>query len=317
MKAAVAPPAVILCYHRIFQPAGDPHLLAVSPERFREHLEVVRRIARPLGLDQLLGGEGRGVVFTFDDGYRDNLENALPLLRAANIPATIYIATGYTGTNREFWWDDLERLIGAKTLPERLRLELNGRMREWNLSDKATGKADWSVLDPPNERTARQRIFCDLHAALRPLPAPRQEEGLAQLRVLTGAASEARSSYRALTAAELKTLAAEPLITLGAHTVSHCDLVSRTPAEQQSEIAGSKAQLEEIIGHSVEHFSYPYGSCNETSVAACVASHFRSAVTCEAESVRRESEPYRLPRFLVRNWDGAEFERQLKDFFRG
>ena len=281
-------------------------------------------MAQPLRLDQLAPAvergklPRRGVVITFDDGYLDNLENALPLLRAAGMPATIYIATGYVGTNREFWWDDLERLtLGPESLPRILRLQIDGHSWEWNLAGESGNQRDWNVLTDPSERTPRQRLFCELHAALRPLAASRQGEVLNQLRSITQTPLPARPSYRGLSTDELRAFAAEPLITLGAHTISHCDLVARTPIEQQTEIAGSKAQLEQFIGRPVAHFSYPYGSCNEESVADCAASNFRSAVTCVAEPVTRGTHLHRLPRFLVRNWDGATFERQLRDFFRG
>ena len=175
----------------------------------------------------------RGVVITFDDGYLDNLENALPILRDANVPATIYIATGYVGTDREFWWDDLERLtLGPGNLPKILRLQINGRTREWDLDRDSADDPDWNVL-ATGERNARQRLFCDLHAALRPLAAPRQQDVLDQLRRLTGTPPKARPSYRCMTVSELETLAAEPLITLGAHTISHCDLDYRTDADQK------------------------------------------------------------------------------------
>lgn len=324
MRSLISPPPIILCYHRIFETEIDPHLLSVSPDRFREQLEVVRRLAHSFGLDQLSSAlekrtlPRRGVVITFDDGYLDNFENALPILRAANIPASIYITTGSVGRNREFWWDDLERLtLGSDNLPKILRLQIGERAFEWNLAGSSTNLRSWNVLHEPGERTPQQRLFCDLHAALRPLAASQQEEVLRQLRSITNTLPEARPSYRCMTAAELKALAAEPLITLGAHTISHCDLVARTPVEQQAEIAGSRMQLEQFIGRRVAHFSYPYGACNEASVAACAAGNFRSAVTCIAEPVQRGSHPYRLPRFLVRNWDGAEFERRLQEFFRG
>ena len=219
-RLALAPPPIILCYHRIFEPETDPHLLSVSADRFRQQLEVVRRIAQPLDLDQLgvrlkeKTLSRRGVVITFDDGYLDNLENALPILCAANIPATIYIATGPVGSNREFWWDDLERLVlGPGSFPKVVHLQIDGRAAEWNLAGDDANDRGWNVLDEPDERTPRQRFFCDLHAALRPLAAPRQEEVLNQLRTITDTPVEARPSYRCMTAAELRVLAAEPLIT--------------------------------------------------------------------------------------------------------
>ena len=323
LRFAISPPPIILCYHRIFEPETDPHLLSVSPDHFRQQLEVLKRIAHPLSLDELsLSLERgalprRGVVITFDDGYLDNLENALPILRAAQIPATIYIATGNVGLECEFWWDDLERLIltGDK-LPATVQLTIEGRSCEWKVGTDFDVDTDWNVL-APGARSARQQTFCALHAALRPAPAAQQREVLDQLRQLTGASREARPFYRCLTAAELESLSREPLITLGAHTISHCDLNVRTKAEQQAEIAGSKEQLEKFIGRPVEHFSYPYGSCNDDSVAVCAENDFRSAVTCIDQPVEPNTPQHLLPRFLVRNWDGADFERRLRRFFGG
>ena len=280
-------------------------------------------MAQPLSLDGLSVVQERGafprrgVVITFDDGYLDNLENALPILRAAEVPATIYIATGYVGSNREFWWDDLERLtLGRDKLPETVHLTVDGRSCKWDLGTDFEADPEWNVLATV-ARSARQEIFCELHATLRPLTAVRQQEALDQLRQLTGASQEARRYYRCLTAQELETLAREPLLTLGAHTISHCDLTGRTKAEQEAEIAGSKEQLEKIIGRPVEHFSYPYGLCNDDSVAVCAENNFHSAVTCIDQPVERNSPRHRLPRFLVRNWDAADFERRLQRFFRG
>jgi peptidoglycan/xylan/chitin deacetylase (PgdA/CDA1 family) len=158
----VAPPPIILCYHRIFQSETDPHLLSVSAEHFRQQLEVVKRIAQPLSLDQLsdtMERENfprRGVVITFDDGYLDNLESAFPILRAAGLPATIYVATGHVGTDREFWWDDLERLtLGAANLPKILRLHINDRIRERDVESAFDNGRGWHVL-ASGRRNARQ-----------------------------------------------------------------------------------------------------------------------------------------------------------------
>jgi peptidoglycan/xylan/chitin deacetylase (PgdA/CDA1 family) len=312
------PPAVILCYHRVFKPERDPHLLSVSPDRFRQHLEVIRQKGQPQSLDHLLDNPARGgVAVTFDDGYLDNLEQALPFLRQFDVPATIYIATGAIDTDREFWWDDLERLVlGCTSLPGSLRLQIGGREREWNLNPDRPSDRNWNVLDPPNDRNPRENLFCELHAAMRPLPAREQQEVLEQLRAATGEAMTARPGYRAMNAVELKKLAAESLITPGAHTISHPDLTSCGPADQEREMRESKKKLEEIIARPVAHFSYPYGEHNDVVVDRA-AVLFRSAVTCIAQPVRRRADFHRLPRFLVRDWDEAEFARRLEDFFRG
>ncbi len=325
-RRALGVPPVILCYHRVVCAEADPHLLTVTPENFRAQLEFIRKIGQPISLDALSAGLAigalptGGVVLTFDDGYLDNLELALPILREFDIPATIYIATGPVGSDREFWWDDLERLLlGPGTLPRILRLEIDGRAREWDLGEApndTAANAAWSVLDP-GDWSARQMLFTDLHATLRPLAEALQQNVLDQLRALTGGPAAARPFYRCLNAAELQTLAAEPLITLGAHTVTHCDLDFRTADEQAAEIDGSRRQLETIIGRRVDHFSYPYGSFNDDSRAVCARSGFRSAVSCVDEPVETRFSRHALPRFLVRNWDGPEFEEQLQNFFRG
>ena len=311
IRGTISPPPVILCYHRIFEPAADPHELSVSRDHFRQQLQVIQRLAEPMTLGRLVNDlparrlPRSAVVLTFDDGYLDNLENALPLLQESGIPATIYVTAGALGTAGEFWWDDLERLVlAAPDLPERLRLQINGHLREWK-------------LDAPNDVKIRERLYFDLHAELRPLSATQQRDVLARLRSLTGLPLEARSSYRCLNQAELKRLAADPLVSIGAHTLTHCDLDYRTREEQEAEIAGSKQALEAIIGRPVEHFSYPYGSFNSDSVAVCAANHFRSAVAVFEASIRPHAPLYGLPRLLVRNWDGPTFERKLKQLFRG
>ncbi len=78
---------VILLYHRVAELPSDPQLLCVTPQHFAEHLEILRKHANPMSLQQLVktlqAGKlpRRGVLVTFDDGYVDNLNNAKPLLK--------------------------------------------------------------------------------------------------------------------------------------------------------------------------------------------------------------------------------------------
>src|SRR3712207_2771196 len=92
--------AVVLLYHRVERLHSDPVALAIRPERFEEHLEVVRRTAEPMPLGELMRrrGEGtmprRAVAVTIDDGYADVLERAVPLLERHGVPATLFVSTG-------------------------------------------------------------------------------------------------------------------------------------------------------------------------------------------------------------------------------
>lgn len=110
------PEGVVLLYHRVTELESDPHHLAVSPARFKSHLDAIVRLGVPMSLAAMLDAARRGslragaVAVTFDDGYADNLTSAAPLLAEAGVPATIFLSTGAIVNGREFWWDELERI---------------------------------------------------------------------------------------------------------------------------------------------------------------------------------------------------------------
>ena len=98
--------AVILMYHSVSRIGADPWGLRVAPRQFAEHMAVLRTHTNPIRLDELASatvGDGtrRPVVVTFDDGYADNLLHALPILERYRIHATIFVATGFVGSQRE------------------------------------------------------------------------------------------------------------------------------------------------------------------------------------------------------------------------
>jgi hypothetical protein len=125
LRSRFVPSGLILGYRRVAEVDGwDPFSLSVAPQHFDEHLRVLRDIANPLALQDLvrLGREGsiprRAMAITFDDGYADSLCVVESLLARYGIPATLFIATDYLGG--EFWWDELAGMIA----PSR-----NGRRR--------------------------------------------------------------------------------------------------------------------------------------------------------------------------------------------
>ena len=135
---------LVLVYHRVAKTHSDPWSLSVTPEHFAEHLEALRQHAVPLRLQQLSRAlakgtlPGRSVVVTFDDGYADNLHNAKPLLERYEVPATVFLPSGFIGSENEFWWDELDRLLlQPGRLPKNLRLQINGKTRRWRLAEGA------------------------------------------------------------------------------------------------------------------------------------------------------------------------------------
>jgi peptidoglycan/xylan/chitin deacetylase (PgdA/CDA1 family) len=317
--------ALILMYHRVTDITSDPWSLCVSKQHFAEHLEVLSSLTQPVPLPELLStlvaGTQRGVAVTFDDGYADNLWCAKPLLAKYRVPATVFVTTGYLGSQREFWWDELERvLLSPGTLPALLELNLGGRTRRWNLRTAAFyADTDWqrdrawkAPNDPP---TARHALYVSIWSALKALPERDQQNVLDELRGWATASPGARATHRVLSPQELVVLKDGDFVEIGAHSVTHPILVELPLQEQQEELRRSKATLEEILGSPVTSFAYPYGDC-DTNLISCVReAGFARACTTVAEMVTDGADPFQLPRVEVLDWSGQEFECRLREWF--
>jgi peptidoglycan/xylan/chitin deacetylase (PgdA/CDA1 family) len=130
-------------YHSVSASSHDPWRLHVTPQAFETQLRVLRERYRPLALRELgarlAAGEvpPRSVVVTFDDGYRDNLDVAAPLLASFELPATVFVTTGYLGLARDFWWEELAEVCALAGIDPRERWErlrgLDRREREGEL----------------------------------------------------------------------------------------------------------------------------------------------------------------------------------------
>ena len=316
------PQAIILMYHRVGQKDVDPWDLCVTPENFEAHLQVLKQHMQPTSLRELAIAQqnqtlpDRAVAITFDDGYADNLYQAKPLLAKYNIPATVFIATGYTQDHREFWWDALARaLLQPGTLPPKLQLALNGEPKTWTLGNATTyshkqHQADRSLLAWKAPRGSRLHFYHQIWAALQPLPEPQRQTALAE--ILQWAQTKPHeSSHRPMHPEELKQLEAAGLVTIGAHTVNHPALSKQTPQEQQREIADSRAYLEQLLNHSVDTFAYPFGAYQPETVPLLATENFLCACTTVEETAWQGNSRHELPRFDVGNWSGPTFEQTL------
>jgi peptidoglycan/xylan/chitin deacetylase (PgdA/CDA1 family) len=144
---------MILMYHRVSTTWHDPWTLNVSPENFAEQLEVIVRTRHVMSLREFFqrfrsNTLPRGAVaITFDDGYADNLHVAAPILKRFDVPATLFITTGYLD-RPEFWWDELGRLLLlSSSLPFEFDVTIDGQpshfRRPWVESSMLRG--GWRV----------------------------------------------------------------------------------------------------------------------------------------------------------------------------
>jgi peptidoglycan/xylan/chitin deacetylase (PgdA/CDA1 family) len=329
LKYRFASRALILMYHRVTELANDPYLLAVSPKHFAEQMEVIRGRYMPIRLQELVetlqDGKvpNRAVVVTFDDGYADNLHQAKPLLEHYEIPATVFVTTGHIDSQREFWWDELDRiLLQPGTLPGRLCLSFNGSAYEWDLGEVTRYTAEeyrryrtWHI-ERQDDPSQRQRLFRMLYARLSTLPGGERLKILNDLLAWSGAKPIARPSHQTLTTDEVILLDQGDLLEVGAHTMTHPFLAGLSPAEQRNEIQQSKEGLEAILMHLVLSFAYPHGSSTPHSAVILQEKGFICACSSH-HAVVQGFDCFQLPRVVVRDWDGQTFARWLRGWVCG
>ena len=321
------PKPLILLYHRVADLQSDPQLLCVTPEHFKQHLEILRKNAHPMRLQDMVRAwrenklPRRTVVVTFDDGYADNLLNGKPSLERYDIPATVYVTSGYLGANREFLPDELERLfLQPGSLPHELCLTIKGNTHKWDLGDGSQYSEDeyrhncsWHVERTENP-TPRHHVYRSLCQLLYNLPARDQRAALDDLAEWASIEPVCRQTHRALTPDDVRILAKDGLVEVGSHTVTHPVLSALPVAAQRDEIQRSKICLEEILGHSVNSFAYPYGTRSDYSaetIEIVQEAGYAQACSNFEGFVRQGIDPWQLPRFLVRDWEGDEFSRRL------
>ena len=318
---------LILLYHRVADADLDPWALAVSPDNFAEHLQVLRRHGRVMGLGDLAAAlvEGklprRAIVVTFDDGYADNLINAKPLLEEFDVPATVFVASGYIGEDREFWWDELEKLfLRPGNLPRTLNLTANNKKARWELGETAEyelnshrrnlGWRAWEQEDP----STRHTVYRSVWQMMLGMPENERNNLRAELLDWAAATQSARPTHRAMSAAEIRDLVQGGLIEAGCHTTTHPMLSALGENAQREEIYGAKARLEEIVDRPVSRFAYPYGRPSDYTgytVTLVREAGFDCACSTTRGMVGTRSDQFQLPRMQIENMNGDAFDRLL------
>ncbi len=265
----------ILTLHHVRPPRRDRfqpnRLLEVSPRFFER---VVRRLrgsrADLISLDEMhrrmVAGDfsRRFVCVTFDDGYRDTLQFAYPVLKKYDVPFAVYVATGFADRVGEMWWLALEAVIAQNS---RIGLTMDGREQWFECASVAEKRAVYEHL---YWWLRRRRTEEELRAVVRELAA-RHSVNIA-----------AYCEQLCMTWEEIAGLAADPLVTIGAHTVNHPILAKVTETTVRSELENSRAVIEAALGMRPMHLAYPVGDPTsagprEFQIAAELG--FKTAVT--------------------------------------
>ena len=206
----------------------------------------------------------RFAAFTLDDGYRDNLDYALPVLREFDAPLTVYVASDFADGTGRLWWAALEAVI-AKA--EQIDITIGNSALRLDATTPA----------------AKQATFDRLHDWLRALPGEHDlKREIEALCTRYEVDMEALCRDLCLSWAELKTFAADPQVTIGAHSVSHCNLAKQAEDVAAQEMTVSRARIEQALERPVLHLAYPYGDRDAAGMrefALAAAAGFKTAVT--------------------------------------
>jgi peptidoglycan/xylan/chitin deacetylase (PgdA/CDA1 family) len=297
---------LILMYHRVIsQQHEDPfHLgMCVSRDFFVEQIQFIRRRFTPLTVSEAMcilrsGGTlpANAVSVTFDDGYRDFADLALPVLRHFDCPSTLFVTTGALETGQDYWWDRVIRLV-AET-----------RASELDISEVFPDQASHHVsLLPARRRSAIET----LQEALWRLSAPRIEEAIARLETLLGTPRH-NESLR-LNADDIARLASVDNgdVEIAAHCITHTDLTRMSAANAFAELQNSAMRLRDLTGRRVDGLAYPGGRNNAAVRRLADAAGFSYAVGTERGLNREPFEPFNLLRVGMPDTAVADFKRCL------
>jgi peptidoglycan/xylan/chitin deacetylase (PgdA/CDA1 family) len=305
---------------------SDPWSLCVSPEHFEGHLQAIREWGTPLQLDELIDRLTSGtlppnaVALTFDDGYASILSQARPLLEQYEVPATMFVPTAALAQEREFWWDELERIfLQPGNLPRILELEIDQHDFHWDLGDAAfyTQEAFEANLSwHPSQPAAgpRQRLYTELWELLHSADPRLIKEILDKLVDWAHLHPEPRPTHRVITWTDVTDLKDDAWINFGSHGMTHSSLASLPIESQASELRQSKTSLEAAIGRPITSLSYPYGIARDYSIETATLAReagYKMALINSPGVVDRKADLFYLPRCYVGDWEKEQFARQL------
>ena len=251
-----------------FQPN---RLLEITPTFLEDVLKGLRRAGVDLvSLDEMhrrlieCDFRRRFMCLTFDDGYRDNLQYALPILKKYHAPFALYVPTSFPDRTGELWWLTLEAVIARQM---RVALVMNGEDRRYDCDSVE----------------AKYELYEHIYWWLRSLDSEDDlRRAVRDLAVRYGVDSAAFCRELCMTWEEIGEIAADPLATIGAHTVNHVMLKKASDTQVRTEMQQSAAVIEAALGKKPAHFSYPVGdrtSAGPREFRIAAELGFKTAVT--------------------------------------
>ena len=294
-QLARRPGLLVLTYHRIGDPSKSPYYAPVAsatPEALEAELAALRRTHRVIGVEEAADVMDRGLptkeplaLVTFDDGYRDNFEAALPILKSQSVPAIFFLPTAFISAPRLTWWDHIAYVVNTTSV-SLLRL-------------------DWpKALEINLEQTSRREAIAHI---VQMYLARQVSDELQFRKMLEGRAGvevdeEKLGRSLFMSWAEARLLQAAGM-SIGSHGHSHRALSGLSEAEQRADLVESRRILQHQLGRDVVALAYPYGwqgTYDDITTNLAREAGYRLAFTSiEGINRPRASNPHALQRLGV------------------
>jgi peptidoglycan/xylan/chitin deacetylase (PgdA/CDA1 family) len=232
------------------------------------------------------------------------LYTAKEVLQRYNIFATVFASSAHVIEGGHFWWKELEDFLLANYFKGQLELKIGSQIYKWPLI---------SQLD-------KFRAYENLYSILSNRTPSEQRTIIEQLASSLEFEAEEVDNHGTMSAHELCELDECQLVTIGGHTHSYVKLSSLPQWQQVEEILRNKDILEEILGHNIEYFSYPFGNDNSyTTDTIGILESIGYSLACGNSygtvDIAGQTNRYELPRVKVGNWNTFTFYRFLRRFF--
>ncbi len=268
----------ILTYHRILPtPLTDiyssPHII-VTQDTFRKHMQLLREDYHPLSLTDYLAARltkqpvpDKSVIITFDDGWQDNYQFALPILQEHKIPATIFLTTDYIDTKHVFWPENLHFLLKNQQKPEKSR----------------------QITPPPSKKCFQtiENLKCAENS--------QRNQYIKALEEKIGDITFPQEKHAFLTWSQVQKMQ-ETGIEFGSHGSSHSILTHLTKKQVNEECQTSREVIHQKTGISPSFFAYPNGNFTPEIQKSLKNAGYQAALTTFSGKNSQKTDLYALKR---------------------
>lgn len=311
-SSALPPKLIVLTYHRIAEPCTNPFynpVISTTVESFHDQVDWLKRRFRLVTLDELIAQVNAGsawrepsLLVTFDDGYRDNFDVAVPILREHNMPATFFIPSEFLDAPCLPWWDYIAYVI-KQTQVSRLTLQRDHQAMAYPLTIDLTITSRFEAISAIVQAFLKNTIndevwFLDQLAKHAEVPVDSNQLGRA-LFMSWDQAQQLVQQY--------------PGFAVGSHSRHHYRLAGLSHEVQYHELSESQRVLEARLGHKISALAYPYGwpgtyTAYTKAIAAQVG--YRIAFTsCPGVNQSQDFDQYEVRRFGIGHTDSVSLLR--------